>query len=85
MERKELAKQIKIQDIFEGELKARGNKLHGFCPFHSDKQLPNFFIFLDTNTWCCFAGCGAGDVISFYMKLTGCDFKTALKELIKRK
>ena len=33
------------------------------------------------NYWNCFAGCGGGSVIDFWMLLRGIDFKTAVTEL----
>lgn len=85
MDLKDKAKAVKIENLYPDPsvLKPAGNKLRGFCPFHGDKSNPNFFIYLETNTWHCFAGCKGGDSISFYMKLHDVDFKTALKKLGK--
>jgi DNA primase len=87
MDQKEKAKNVKIEKLYpeSSKLIRTGNKLRGFCPFHGDKSNPNFFIYLETNTWYCFAGCGGGDSILFYMKLKDVDFKTALKKLGKIK
>lgn len=52
----------------------------GLCPFHED-QVPSFGINVNGNYWHCFAGCGGGDIVSFWMKLKNCDFKTAVMEL----
>ena len=52
----------------------------GLCPFHED-EVPSFGINVNGNYWHCFAGCGGGDVVSFWMKLKNCDFKTAVKDL----
>lgn len=86
MDSKEKAKAVKIESLYPEPDKLRnlGNKLRGFCPFHGDRTNPNFFIYLETNTWNCFAGCGGGDSISFFMKLKEVDFKTALKRLAKK-
>lgn len=65
------------------ELSARGS---GLCPFHDD-QVASFSVNRDDNYWHCFAGCGAGSIIDFYMlyqqRVEGraCDFPTALNEL----
>lgn len=54
----------------------------GRCPFHDD-QRPSFSVNLDTGHFHCH-GCGKkGDVFTFYQKLKGVDFKTALKELAR--
>ena len=58
----------------------------GHCPFHDD-QTASFSIHREHNYWHCFSGCGAGDVISFYMtyqqRVEGkeCDFKAAVTDL----
>lgn len=82
-DKKEKAKKVLIETLYPDpdSLKRFGNKLRGVCPFHGDKTNPNFFIYLQTNTWFCFAGCKGGDSISFIMKLKDIDFKEALNEL----
>ena len=61
------------------ELKSRGTRHVGLCPFHNEKT-PSFYIFSD-NHYKCF-GCGAhGDCIDFVQKLHGLSFKDALKHL----
>jgi hypothetical protein len=65
------------------ELSPRGQ---GLCPFHDDHQ-PSFAVNDQGNYWNCFAGCGGGSVIDFYMlyqeRIEGreCDVKTAISEL----
>jgi hypothetical protein len=52
----------------------------GLCPFHDDQQ-NSFAVNAEKNYWYCFAGCGGGSIIDFWMKKQDCDFKQALKEL----
>jgi len=52
----------------------------GHCPFHTDEHA-SFGVNDEENYWSCFAGCGGGDIIHFWMMWQGCDFKTALAEL----
>lgn len=52
----------------------------GLCPFHDDQQA-SFSVDVKRNYWHCFAGCGGGSIIDFWMKKQGCDFKQAVKEL----
>lgn len=83
MEKKKAkAKKVSIESLYKGETRQFGTKLRGVCPFHQDTSNPNFFIYTQTNTWFCFAGCGGGDVISFVMKLHDCSFKEAVEKLI---
>jgi hypothetical protein len=52
----------------------------GLCPFHNDKRA-SFSVNAEENYWHCFAGCGGGSVIDFWIKFRGCDFKTAVRDL----
>ncbi len=52
----------------------------GHCPFHNDRR-PSFGVNQEGNYWHCFAGCGGGSVIDFWMRWRGCGFSEALKEL----
>ena len=54
--------------------------LVGLCPFHDDHH-PSFGVNTAENYWHCFAGCGGGSVVDFWMKLRTCDFTTAVREL----
>lgn len=78
----ELKKNIDIVPIIESagmELKQRGQRWSGLCPFHSEKT-PSFFVFHD-NRFKCF-GCGEhGDVIDFVQKFYDFDFKQACRFL----
>ena len=62
------------------ELREVGNTAIGKCPFHDDGH-PSFSVNIEENYWHCFAGCGGGSIIDFYMKWNDCDFYTATKEL----
>jgi DNA primase len=52
----------------------------GLCPFHDDHH-PSFGVNEAGNYWNCFAGCGGGSVIDFWIKWRGCDFTMAIREL----
>lgn len=54
----------------------------GQCPFHDDTK-PSFSVNDEGNYWHCFAGCGGGSIIDFWMKWKDCDFTSAIKELAK--
>ncbi len=72
---------ISVQDFVSQyvELSPSGR---GLCPFHADHHA-SFSVNTDKNYWLCFAGCGGGSIIDFWMKWTECDFKDAVKELAK--
>jgi len=52
----------------------------GLCPFHQDR-IQSFAVHPSENYWHCFAGCGGGSIIDFWMKWQKCDFTTAVREL----
>ena len=62
------------------DLKPVGNGALGLCPFHDDHR-PSFGVNDRENYWHCFAGCGGGSVIDFWMKWRACDFTYAVTEL----
>jgi hypothetical protein len=54
----------------------------GHCPFHDDRNR-SFSINDKHNYWHCFAGCGGGSVIDFWMQHQRYDFTTAIRELAR--
>lgn len=60
-----------------GQIKGGGTWRDALCPFHQDAR-PSLRVNIKNGAFRCFS-CGAhgGDVISFYMKRYGCDFRTA--------
>lgn len=52
----------------------------GLCPFHDDHHF-SFSVNAEKNYWHCFAGCGGGSIIDFWMKWQEVDFRQAVKEL----
>ena len=77
------AKQMDLEFLAQNsgvELRPYAGKLVGKCPFH-DEKTPSFVIYPDDKGFHCF-GCQAnGDVITFFMKINDCDFKTAVEKL----
>jgi DNA primase len=66
------------------ELDANGR---GHCPFHDD-QVQSFQVNLTQNYWHCYAGCGGGSIIDFWMKWRQThgqpdDFTATITELAK--
>jgi DNA primase len=65
------------------QLKKRGPRYVGLCPFHSEKT-PSFSVHAGLQFFKCF-GCGkGGDVFAFLMELEGMSFFEALKTLAEQ-
>jgi len=75
-------RQITVKELVEQyvDLNAKGV---GKCPFHDDVN-PSLSVNEDENYWNCFAGCGGGSVIDFWMKLQNMDFGEAVKDLSEK-
>lgn len=56
---------------------ARGH-LMASCPFHPDAN-PSFSLDLDNGLWFCFAGCGGGNALTFYIKVNALRGRTLLR------
>jgi DNA primase len=61
-------------------LRKTGYGAIGKCPFHADTHA-SFGINAKENYWHCFAGCGAGSIIDFWMKWRKIEFAQAVDEL----
>ena len=74
--------QITVKEMVEQyvDLNAKGT---GKCPFHDDVHA-SFSVNDKENYWNCFAGCGSGSVIDFWMKLNSLDFKEAVNDLSEK-
>ena len=78
----ELNDRTDIGDIISSyvDLKTRGNRMVGLCPFHNEKT-GSFTVFRDTNSYYCF-GCGAGGgPVTFIRQIENLDFFEAVKLL----
>lgn len=73
---------ITVKELVEQfvDLDSKGK---GHCPFHDDGS-PSFSVNEKENYWNCFAGCGGGSVVDFWMKLNHMEFKEAVDDLAER-
>ena len=66
---------------FVPSLSKAGRNYKACCPFHNEKT-PSFVVNPERQTWRCFGACAeGGDLFTFAQKMSGWDFKEALREL----
>lgn len=55
----------------------------GACPFHEDgNRSLSVHLAGERGHWRCSGPCGGGDLVGFHMRLTGHDFKAAVRDLV---
>src|SRR5690349_16592224 len=55
----------------------------GICPLHDDHSCSlSVHLAGERGHWRCFAGCGGGDLVGFHQRVTGKDFKGAVRDLL---
>ena len=64
------------------ELKKRGARWLGLCPFHAEKT-PSFSVSIEKGLYYCFGCHAGGDVFSFIMRHEGLDFHSAVRHLAR--
>ncbi|MFO0774405.1 MAG: DNA primase [Nitrospiraceae bacterium] len=81
----QIKERLDIVDVVSGHvtLTRAGQNFKARCPFHDDRS-PSFTVSPSRQLFHCF-GCGvSGDVVSFYMKVSGLVFPEAVRELGRR-
>jgi len=78
----EIKQQIEIVELIGRyvNLRPAGSRWVGPCPFHQETK-PSFTVNPDEGFFYCFGCQAAGDVIHFYQKINGLEFKEAVIEL----
>jgi len=79
------AKESPISDSLGGrKFRRLGVTLVGKCPFHAggEERTGSFVIYLNSNRWTCFAGCGNGDVIDVVMRQQNLKFPQAVRWIL---
>ena len=69
-----------IPQLFPGAKQSGNDQIVVCCPFHDDKN-PSLSVNTVAGLFNCFACEAKGNGFDLYMKIKGCDFKTALDEL----
>lgn len=79
---KEIKARLNIADVARRymELRHAGGRWMGLCPFHQEKT-PSFSINEDEGFYYCFGCQAAGDVIDFFCKVNGLEFREGLQLL----
>jgi DNA primase len=65
------------------ELRRRGARFLGLCPFHEERT-PSFSVDANANLYYCFGCQAGGDVFSFLQEKEGLDFREAVEQLADR-
>ena len=65
------------------ELRRRGARYVGLCPFH-DERTPSFSVDSASSLYYCFGCQAGGDVFSFLQEKEGLDFREAVEQLADR-
>ena len=66
------------------ELKKRGPRYLGLCPFHDDRHIGNFSVYPKGNCYKCFACDAKGDAVTFLMESQKMSFADAIRWLGKQ-
>lgn len=84
MNKQQILTNLDIANCFQTQipsLKVNGSpNAMGLCPFHDDHN-PSFSVNTETGLFNCFSCGEKGDIFTFYMKLHGVDFPTALRDI----
>lgn len=62
------------------DLRQHGARFMAPCPFHQETK-PSFYVDEARGTFYCFGCQAAGDLIEFYMRINGLDFREAINQL----
>lgn len=66
------------------ELKKKGARYIGLCPFHDDRHATNFVVYPAKKCYRCFACDAKGDAVKFLMENQGMSFVDAIRWLGKK-
>jgi DNA primase len=79
-----LKSRMNIADVVKRYLALRpaGSRLVGLCPFHNEKTA-SFSVNPDKGVFYCFGCQASGDVIDFYCRINGLDFREGLEQLAR--
>jgi len=79
---REIKERINIVDLIKRyvDLKQSGPRWSGPCPFHQETK-PSFSVNEQNGVFYCFGCQASGDIIEFYSKINGLDFKETISEL----
>ncbi|MGI5921650.1 MAG: DNA primase [Syntrophomonadaceae bacterium] len=82
---REVAARVDILDVVAEtvELKRKGNRYWGLCPFHPEKTA-SFSVSRERQMFYCFGCHAGGDIFSYLMRRDGLDFKEALEVLASK-
>lgn len=76
----------RIEEVVEDfvQLKRKGARFVGLCPFHDDRHVGNFSVYPKKNVFKCFACGSAGDAVRFLQLKENLSFPDAIRWLGKK-
>lgn len=79
---KAIKERLSLADIARQyiDLKTNGPRLVAPCPFHQETK-PSFYISPERDTFYCFGCQASGDLIEFYSRINGLDFRETIIQL----
>jgi hypothetical protein len=76
------AREVPIESLLDQQTLSRSSyNFTALCPLHDDHS-PSLRIYKEQNRAWCYVCNDGGDSIKLYMLINGCDFKTAVTELV---
>ncbi len=81
----QIKSRLPVEQLVGGycQLHKKGRNFVALCPFHNDSK-PSLLVSPDKGIAYCFACQSGGDIFSFYQKIEGVDFPTALRDLAEK-
>jgi hypothetical protein len=77
------AKRVPLSQFYIGQISKKGRYALALCPFHNEDS-PSFTIYLEQNTYWCYACSEGSDVIGFVMKQKNLKFIEAVRYILHK-
>ena len=72
---------LELAERYDIDLQKQGDLFVGYCPFHDDKNRPNFTVYPKTNSYWCYTCSIGGDAIDFFARIEKISRSQAMQRL----